>query len=358
MDVNSILKRLLAFKDSQEPYCAITDEEIKHVTSTATQVFLTQPVLLRVDAPVNICGDTHGQFKSAVRLMTECGALPKQSYLFLGDYVDRGKNSIEVLMLMLVYKVLYPDRLHILRGNHECARVNGEYGFRAECVNRYNMEVYIHFNDCLAHMPIAAIVSSRIFCCHGGIPKTIKDLADIDNLKRPDKDPPADGMMMELMWSDPNRDTDEWRPSPRGAGWNFGPTALQQFLEKFDLDLLARAHEVIQDGYEFFADRRCVTIFSASNYCGMDNAGAIMLVADDLTCRFTVIRPKTDENPITQIEQHGMPGDLASAGVAFQTPEVVAPKKKSIWQNFFKFLKPKDNSGTKEAKKKQKCSIM
>jgi len=140
-------------------------------------------------------------------------------------------------------------------------------------------------------MPVAATISHRIFCCHGGLSPQLKDLSDIDSLSRPTEIPET-GLLCDLLWSDPDRYGFGWTPSDRGVSYLYGRDVLEKFLQKHDFDLVCRAHQVVEDGYEFFAKRQLVTVFSAPNYCGMyDNAGASMGVDKDLVISFDVQRP-------------------------------------------------------------------
>lgn len=343
-DLDGLLDRIWAVRKTKELCVQITKKETLYVVEAARKVFASNPMLLAVKAPVTICGDIHGHFLDVLRIFNAAKTPPETSYLFLGDYVDRGSNSIEAIILLLIYKIKFPDTFHLLRGNHETMRVNSIYGFMAECTTRYpkfGEKVYIAFNNCFAEMPVAAVVEKRIFCVHGGIPKNIISLQEIENLKR-EKDPSETGMISQLLWSDPNREMDEWKASTRGAGNLFGPTQLKEFLLKFDLDLLARAHEIVLDGYEFFGNRTCVTIFSAPKYCGMENAAAMMRVAADLTCSFSIIRPITEEFPETRVEHQGL-----------DEPQ---PGEETMQRSFAKTVKD-DLSGAKVVKKKKKCTV-
>ena len=120
-------------------------------------------------APVNICGDTHGQYADLLRLFEVGGFPPESNYLFLGDYVDRAKQSIEVITLVLCFKIKYPETFFLLRGNHECASLNRIYGFYDECKRRYSVKLWRIYADCFNCMPIAALVEDKIFCMHGGL---------------------------------------------------------------------------------------------------------------------------------------------------------------------------------------------
>ncbi|PSR92875.1 Serine/threonine-protein like [Actinidia chinensis var. chinensis] len=271
---------------------------IRQLCVQSKQIFLQQPNLLELEAPIKICGDIHGQYSDLLRLF-EYGGLPPQSkYLFLGDYVDRGKQSMETICLLLAYKIKYPDNFFILRGNHECASVNRLYGFYDECKRRFNVKLWKDFTDCFNCLPVAALIDEKILCMHGGISPDLHDLDQIRNLQRP-ADVPETGLQCDLLWSDPSKDVKGWGMNDRGISCTFGPDKVAEFLKKHDLDLICRAHQVVEDGYEFFAGRRLVTIFSAPNYCGeFDNAGAMMSVDETLMCSFQILKPG-DKKPIT-----------------------------------------------------------
>ncbi|KAH8253891.1 hypothetical protein KR032_007479 [Drosophila birchii] len=262
------------------------------VCSAARELFLSQPMLLELDSPVKICGDLHGQFKDLLRIFQQCGTPPATNYLFLGDYVDRGQNSIETLTLLLCYKVRYPETFFMLRGNHESADVNRVYGFYDECKRRYSVKLWKSFVDCYECMPVSAIVGDRIFCVHGGLSPGLKTLDDIRYLPRP-SDVPSEGLLCDLLWSDPEEGPNDWGPNDRGVSYTFGISVVESFLKQNNFNLIVRAHQVVEDGYEFFGERRLVTIFSAPNYCNIfDNCGAVLVVDANLLCHFVILRPR------------------------------------------------------------------
>uniref|UniRef100_A0A182YB31 Serine/threonine-protein phosphatase n=1 Tax=Anopheles stephensi TaxID=30069 RepID=A0A182YB31_ANOST len=242
-------------------------------------------------------GDIHGQYYDLLRLF-EYGSFPPESnYLFLGDYVDRGKQSLETICLLLAYKIKYPENFFLLRGNHECASINRIYGFYDECKRRYNIKMWKTFTDCFNCLPVAAIVDEKIFCCHGGLSPDLQSMEQIRRIMRP-TDVPDQGLLCDLLWSDPDKDTNGYGENDRGVSFTFGVDIVGKFLTKHDFDLICRAHQVVEDGYEFFAKRQLVTLFSAPNYCGeFDNAGAMMSVDDTLMCSFQILKPadKLDE---------------------------------------------------------------
>ncbi|XP_064551879.1 serine/threonine-protein phosphatase alpha-2 isoform-like [Drosophila montana] len=286
-----MIAKLRSFRASKQQRVPLFEQDLINLCYVARETFLDDSMLLYLDAPLRVVGDVHGQFADLLRIMEHCGFPPQVSYLFLGDYVDRGKNSVETISLLLALKVKYPKNVYLLRGNHESQSINRVYGFFDECKRRYTIKLWKTFVDCYNCMPVAAIISKRIFCCHGGLSQRMMDLSDIESLPRP-TDVPEEGLLCDLLWSDPDRKGFGYSPSDRGVSFLFGRDVVEKFLRKYDFDLICRAHQVVEDGYEFFAKRQLVTIFSAPNYCGVyDNAGASMAVDKDLVITFDVLRP-------------------------------------------------------------------
>ena len=270
----------------------LTQEEIKFLCTKALEIFMEEPVLLEVSAPVNICGDTHGQYNDLLRLFEFGGRPPQTNYLFLGDYVDRGKNSVETMGLLLAYKIKYPNNIFLLRGNHESEIINHVYGFYDECKRRYNAKVYKLFSDCFNWLPISAIVDDKILCMHGGISPDLTSLDRIRKIVRP-TEVPDKGLLCDLLWSDPDKNVDGWGGNERGVSVTFNENIVNKVVEDLDIDLVCRAHQVVENGYEFFADKKLVTVFSAPNYCNQfDNAGGMMIVDENLICGFKILTPK------------------------------------------------------------------
>lgn len=294
---------------------------------------MNQPILLDLEAPIKVCGDIHGQYYDLLRLFEYGGFPPEANYLFMGDYVDRGKQSLETICLLLAYKIKYPENFFILRGNHECASINRIYGFYDECKfywygcgwvggwvgiylmslsigkRRYNIKLWKIFTDCFNCLPIAAVIDEKIMCMHGGLSPDLQTMEQIRRVMRPTDVPDTGketpsymhflslsltyrqslGLLCDLLWADPDKDITGWSENDRGVSFTFGADIVSRFLQKHDLDLICRAHQVVEDGYEFFAKRQLVTLFSAPNYCGeFDNAGAMMSVDESLMCSFQV----------------------------------------------------------------------
>lgn len=266
IDLDDFIKRLLdaAYAGKVTKSVCLKNAEIVAICHRAREVFLSQPALLELDAPVKIVGDVHGQFTDLIRMFEMCGFPPSANFLFLGDYVDRGKQSLETILLLLCYKLKFPENFFLLRGNHECANVTRVYGFYDECKRRCNVKIWKTFIDTFNTLPIASIVAGKIFCVHGGLSPALRDMDDIRNIARP-TDVPDYGLLNDLLWSDPADMEQDWEANERGVSYCFGKKVIQDFLATHDFDLVCRAHMVVEDGYEFFTDRVLVTVFSAPN---------------------------------------------------------------------------------------------
>ncbi|KAJ3208122.1 hypothetical protein HDU82_002909 [Entophlyctis luteolus] len=293
LDVDACIARLIEARNRKatKAFC-LKNSVIISICQRVREVFMEQSVLLEIEAPVNLVGDVHGQFEDLLRIFDKVGYPPNANYLFLGDYVDRGKFSLETILLLFCYKLKYPLNFFLLRGNHECASVNRVYGFYDECKRRCNLKIWKVFTDVFNCLPIAAIVAGKIFCVHGGLSPSLISMDYIRAIPRP-SEVPEYGLLNDLLWSDPNASAVDWEDNDRGVSYCFGAKIVSEFVTKHNLDLVARAHMVVEGGYEFFADRQLVTIFSAPNYCGeFDNKAAIMGVDENLLCSFEILEPQ------------------------------------------------------------------
>lgn len=192
--------------------------------------------------------------------------------------------------MLLSYKIKYKNYFFLLRGNHESENINKIYGFYDECKRRYNIRIWKSFCEVFNYLPVAAIIDDKILCMHGGLSPELYSLEQIKKIERP-TEVPDEGLLCDLLWADPDRDVIGWGPNDRGVSVTFSNSIVEAFLKKHDLDLICRAHQVVENGYEFFADKLLVTVFSAPNYCNeFDNAGAMMIIDENLMCSFKIIK--------------------------------------------------------------------
>ena len=294
MEVDPIIEKLLSVRGNKPgKQVDLKEDEIKFLIDKSLQIIKEQKMLVELEAPLHVCGDIHGQYYDLLllRIFEHCGYPGDYNYLFLGDYVDRGKQSLETVCLLLCYKIKYPTKVTLLRGNHESSVTNRIYGFYDECKRRYNVRIWRSFTDLFNFLPVAALIDEKILCMHGGLSPELKNLQNIENISRP-TDIPDSGLLCDLLWSDPDKEVLEYDENDRGVSVIFGEKVVEDFNKKNDLDLIIRAHQVVDDGYEFFAKRQLITIFSAPNYCGeFDNSAGIMIIDESLTCSLKVLRP-------------------------------------------------------------------
>jgi len=210
----------------------IKESEVKDLCQKAMEILMEESNVQRVDAPVTICGDIHGQFYDLKELFRIGGSTPQTNYVFMGDYVDRGYYSLETFTLLLALKARYPDRITLLRGNHESREITQVYGFFDECQQKYgNPNVWKYCTEVFDLLTLAALIDGRVLCVHAGISPDLKTLDDICLINR-NQEIPHEGGFCDLMWSDPDNSLEGWRISPRGAGWLFGAHVVTEFMAK------------------------------------------------------------------------------------------------------------------------------
>ncbi|KAG9005247.1 hypothetical protein FRB94_001665 [Tulasnella sp. JGI-2019a] len=250
----------------------------------------------------DIIGDTHGQFYDLLHLLSLTGP-PSETHclLFNGDFVDRGSWSVEVVMTLFAYKWLYPRRVFLNRGNHETKDMNKVYGFEGEVKHKHGELTYKLFSDVFTTLPLSTLLcptlpptptpagqrqpilspqgKKRYFVVHGGLfSKDGVTLDDIKKIHRFGKQPGNEGLMCELLWTDP-QEAQGRGPSKRGVGIGFGPDVTKRWCELNGVTGIYRSHEVRQDGYAVEHDGLCTTVFSAPNYCdAMGNKGAYVRI--------------------------------------------------------------------------------
>ncbi|CAK7893101.1 serine/threonine-protein phosphatase 2B catalytic subunit A1 [[Candida] anglica] len=267
----------------------LREDQAIRILRDATQLLASEPNLLDVPAPVTVCGDVHGQYFDLMKLFEVGGDPMTTSYLFLGDYVDRGSFSIECLLYLYSLKLNHPTTFWMLRGNHECKHLTDYFTFKTECLHKYSINLYEESLNSFNALPLAAIMNKQFFCVHGGLSPDLKTLDDLVKLDR-FREPPTKGLMCDLLWADPVEDYDEdnmdatfVRNTVRGCSYAFTYKASCQFLERTGLLSVIRAHEAQDMGYRMYKRTKTMgfpsllTMFSAPNYLDTYNNKAAVL---------------------------------------------------------------------------------
>lgn len=269
-DVDQFIARL-------EKLELLTEPEIRWVCASLKILLARESNITQLSSPITVVGDIHGQFLDLQELFRIAGSCPDTNFLFLGDYVDRGPHSIETISLLACLKLRYPQRVTLLRGNHETRQITQVYGFYSECLKKYgSAEVWRHFTDMFDCLSLAAVIDGTYFCVHGGLSPSIHTLDHVRLLER-FQEIPHDGALADLVWSDPNATHMGFQHSQRGVGYSFGADVVRQFLELNRFDCILRAHQLCANGYQILFDETLMTIWSAPNYCGRcGNVASVM----------------------------------------------------------------------------------
>ncbi|EAX90897.1 Ser/Thr protein phosphatase, putative [Trichomonas vaginalis G3] len=251
------------------------------IIEITTDILKSEHNVMKIQSPILIVGDLHGHLLDLLRIISKHGLPPKTRYLFLGDIVDRGEFSLETLTLVFTLKILFPENVFIIRGNHEFPEMFETNGFSNEIYNTYgeNKTLIEKLSNCFGYIPVAAIIDNKYLCIHGGIGQETESIEQIERLPRPIINFTND-LLNELVWSDPAPGIPLFMPSARGVGYLFGQKAAQSFLQKNNIELIIRGHQVTFEGIERTIDE-VLTVFSASNYCGKNgNKSGIAIIEE------------------------------------------------------------------------------
>lgn len=283
-----------------------TASEILQLCDSVSVLLKDEDSLVSLPFPARLYGDIHGNLPDLIQFFNRYswpdkrkGDILSMNYVFMGDFVDRGCFSVEVVALLFALKLLYPTKVFLIRGNHEDRNMNVHYGFRKSCHLVFGPNegqlVWERVNECFDLLPLAALVGEEVLCIHGGIGENIDSVGDLMGIQKPIIVPPdnvdlkdlgkVDKVVLDALWSDPFEDTYNTgvattHLSPRGNGANrFSADRVKSFCAKNNLQLIVRAHECVQNGYEYFADGMLLTVFSASSYCNQyQNDGGMVVV--------------------------------------------------------------------------------
>jgi len=269
----------------------LSEKNIQRLCKKAKEILKEESNVVPVPCTVTAVGDIHGQWYDLMELFKIAGEAPNTNFLFLGDYVDRGYYSVECISLLLCLKVRWPNRITMLRGNHESRSITQVYGFYDECLRKYGTaNVWKMLTDVFDYLPLSALIENQIFCPHGGLSPSLDTLDHVRALDRFDEIP-HEGPICDLMWSDPD-DRSGWGISPRGAGYTFGQDISEQWNQTNGLTLILRAHQLVMEGYNWAHEENVVTLFSAPNYCyRCGNRAAIMEIDDNMRYTFLQFDP-------------------------------------------------------------------
>lgn len=292
-------------QDADAPTASYLSKEIVYdICQDVTATFQEEKSLLRIDIEKDetlvIVGDVHGQLHDMTHhVLNQQYEKPAEAkdrkFLFLGDYVDRGPQGVEIILLLFALKIEYPTQIFLLRGNHEESQTSRIYGFLYEVRLKFNdLSIWARFNEVFCYLPLAALVSvpgHRLFAVHGGLSPSLSDVNAIEDISRVDYggmlDTSDSDIVDGLLWSDPSDAVVRFSRNERGCGYLFGAAAVNDFCEHNGIDFICRAHQMTMQGYSWIHSNKVLTVFSAPNYCGMtNNLAAILLINHEWELNF------------------------------------------------------------------------
>jgi protein phosphatase len=231
------------------------------------------------DERLYFIGDLHGDIGSAKKVQEYLERTKDYTFVFLGDYVDRGPAQIETMNLVMALALQYPKRVLLLRGNHESKSTCSYYGFQTEVTRNYSGIVFQTYLEAFEVLPLAAMSEDGIYACHGGVPSGVNEIQQIKQIDRYTHNF-ENQIALEMMWNDPKDAEFEFSPSIRGGGiLFFGSIAFERFISDLGIKIFFRAHEVFPDGIQSFFDGKLYSVFSTS-YSGRVNPKIIKFNAD------------------------------------------------------------------------------
>ncbi|KAH0790836.1 Serine/threonine-protein phosphatase ppe1 [Histomonas meleagridis] len=297
MEVDSLLQEI-------ENGNHLPEKDLTLIFKKMKEMLFAVGTIQKLSLPITICGDIHGQLYDLFELFRVSGGVENNTYLFLGDYVDRGYYSIETFTYLCLLKIKYPDRIILLRGNHESRQTNQCYGFYDEFIHLYNnASLWKTCNEVFDLLPLSALIEKKIFCVHGGLSPDIHLIQQISTFER-QTELPCSGPISDLCWSDPD-EIESWGINQRGAGWLFGKRPTNEFSHMNKLDLIVRAHQVAMDGYKYhFGEKKLITVWSAPNYMyRTGNDASVLKIDKNMNRQIVVFKAVENDKRVIPNEQ-------------------------------------------------------
>lgn len=287
MEAEHVVNLMKGYQNGKSLHYAYAFRLVEEIKNLLTKSPIVSDVRIG-EGHLTVCGDTHGQFADVCTIFAKRGyPSPTNKFLFNGDFVDRGRNGVEVLLTLYAWKLVYPNSIFLNKGNHEARKLNEKYKFAGECIEKYDAALFELVQASFDQLPLCSVIEDEIFVVHGGLFKqkgvSLAQLRAIQHRGQPQShsDHPELQLIEMMLWSDPKPGIRGCKPSSRGAGVWFGENITDKFLKKNGLRMVIRSHELVDPGYEVLHGGKVVTIFSASNYSGKNNnKGAYMVFSN------------------------------------------------------------------------------
>ena len=269
----------IACGKKQMTLSVLDENQIISILRDTKKIFEKEPTMLNIKSPCIVIGDLHGHLLDLFRVIKLNGLPNKQKFVFLGDIVDRGEFSLETCLIVFLLKILYPTQVYIIRGNHEFHSMCCQFGFYKELHMMYKINVYDEFLDVFSYMPLSMVIDNTILCVHGGIGPGMNSIHQLSSIQKPITEYESSAIATALLWSDPSESISTFKSSGRGTGYIFGRESFNQFLKGVKKTVVIRGHECAKNGVESRFNGSIITVFTASNYCGLaENKAGVLII--------------------------------------------------------------------------------
>ena len=242
---------------------SLAQEHLAPLLKESADQLMKEKNMLSLSGRAIFVGDLHGDLNSALSAFA-LASKKNAHVIFLGDIVDRGSSQLETINLILARKLLEPDKVYMLRGNHEFREVNSRYGFADAVMGRYGETIYWLYNACFSTFPLAALLSGRVLALHGGVCRdlpTLRELEKIDRASLSSLDEKAG-----IVWNDPSETKNGFSYNhARGGFHTYGKDVFGEFMSRNKLDMMVRAHQPWPNGYKYFFGKRLISVFSCAD---------------------------------------------------------------------------------------------
>lgn len=246
-----------------------TEDDIIHLIQQVEKLLKKEKNLVFIpEGKIMVVGDLHGDLETLNKVINTFFEEEFSTLLFLGDYIDRGAEQVEVVNVLFYYKKIMPNRIILIRGNHEDPIINRQFGFYDEVRIKFqnNKLLYRLYNQAFSQLPLAAITWNKIFCVHAGIPEGLEEIEEI-NLLPNGQETIEDPITKQLLWNDPKENVKDFKYSGRGSGIKrFGKDAFRDFIDRNAIKYIIRSHEKFKEGYKSYFDDKLLSIFSSRSY--------------------------------------------------------------------------------------------
>ena len=265
---------------------------ISRILQTVKNLFEEENLLLDLklknrNKEIYVIGDIHGDLNTLLQIIKIIKEKNPELVIFLGDIVDRGPKQLECFLMVIILKILHPQKYYLLKGNHETLEMNQKYGFFQDFMSRFkNIEKFNEILMIYNVLPLCALVNNSILCLHGGIPQDFEILDKLKNIKTKELGIYINTLsqnLTQIMWNDPKSNLQGFSESFRGPGINFfGEDVFETFLKENNLKFVIRSHELFPEGYRWFFHGRLLSIFSSANYLRKNPAYYAVINNDEI----------------------------------------------------------------------------